>query len=102
MRSNTIPETDVPTSLRSRLGQTHQSFLKEARESWILLQPGEFYGATVPLSTVQLSPGTWKVVGRRSPPRVTDELREQLRMALKFPVLLETVDSKPVFLKVAK
>jgi hypothetical protein len=76
--------------------------LKEVQESWILLQPGEFYGGTVPLGTVPMSPGTWKVVGRRNPPRVTDELRDQLRMALKFPVLLKTVDSKPVYLKVVK
>jgi len=41
-------------------------------------------------------------VGRRCPPRITDELRGQLASALKFPVLLENVDSQPVYLKVVK
>jgi hypothetical protein len=80
----------------------HPDVLKEVRESWILLMPGEFYGGTVSLHTAPMSPGTWKVVGRRNPPRVTNELRDQLRAALKFPVLFEPVDSKPVYLKVVK
>jgi hypothetical protein len=76
--------------------------LKEIKESRILLMPGQFYGGTVRLNTAPMSPGTWTVVGRRSPPRLTDELRAQLSTALKFPVLLEPVDSKPVYLKVIK
>jgi len=76
--------------------------LKEIQESWLLLMPGDFYGGTVNLHTAPLSPGTYKVVGRRSPPRLTDELRGQLASALKFPVLLENVDSRPVYLKVVK
>jgi hypothetical protein len=80
----------------------HPDVLKEIKESWILLMPGQFYGGTVRLSTAPMSPGTWKVVGRRSPPRVTDERRDQLRTALKFPVLFEPVDSKPIYLKVVK
>jgi hypothetical protein len=76
--------------------------VKEVEESWILLWPGDFYGGTRPLATVPMSPGTYTVVGRRNPPRVTDELREQLHTALKFPVLLDSVDSKPIYLKVVK
>jgi hypothetical protein len=64
--------------------------------------PGDFYGGTWSLHTAPVSPGTYKVVGRRCPPRLSDELRGQLASALKFPVLLEDVDSQPVFLKVEK
>ena len=80
----------------------HPDVLKEIKESWILLMPGDFYGGTVQLHTAPLSPGTYKVIGRRCPPRLTDELRSQLASALKFPVLLEDVDSQPVYLKVVK
>jgi hypothetical protein len=80
----------------------HPDVLKEIQESWILLMPGEFYGGTVDLRTAPVSPGTYKVVGRRCPPRLTDELRGQLGTALKFPVLLGNVDSQPVYLKVLK
>jgi hypothetical protein len=80
----------------------HPDVLKEIQESWILLMPGEFYGGTTWLHTAPVSPGRYKVVGRRCPPRLSDELRGQLASALKFPVLLEDVDSQPVFLKVVK
>ena len=80
----------------------HPDVLKEIQESWILLMPGEFYGGTVHLHTAPLSPGTYTVVGRRCPPRFTDELRGQLASTLKFPVLLENVDSQPVYLTVVK
>jgi len=80
----------------------HPDVLKEIQESWILLMPGEFYGGTTDLHTAPVSPGTYKVVGRRCPPRLTEELRSQLTTALKFPVLLENVDSQPVYLKVVK
>ena len=80
----------------------HPDVLKEVKESWILLMPGAFYGGTVRLNTAPESPGTWKVVARRNPPRVTDKLREQLQTELKFPVLLQPVDSNPVYLKVVK
>ncbi|HYA64539.1 MAG TPA: hypothetical protein VED66_15150 [Candidatus Sulfotelmatobacter sp.] len=76
--------------------------LKEIKESWLLLMPGDFYGGTMRLHTAPLSPGTYKVVGHRCPPRLTDEVRGQLASALKFPVLLEDVDSQPVYLKVVK
>jgi len=78
----------------------HPDVLKEIQESWLLLRPGDFYGGTVRLHTAPLSPGTYKVVGRRCPPRLTDG--GQLASALKFPVLLENVDSPPVYLKVVK
>ena len=80
----------------------HPDVLKEIKESWILLMPGEFYGGKMELHTAPLSPGTYKVIGRRCPPRLTDELRSQLASALEFPVLLENVDSQPVYLKVVK
>lgn len=80
----------------------HPDVLKEIKESWILLTPGDFYGGTVKLRTAPLTPGTYQVIGRRCPPRLTDELRSQLASALKFPVLLETVNSAPVYLKVMK
>ena len=80
----------------------HPDVLKEIQESWILLMPGDFYGGTVRLHTAPATPGTYKVVGRRCPPRLSDELRRQLAAALKFPVLLEPVDSEPVYLKVVK
>jgi hypothetical protein len=80
----------------------HPDVLKEIQESWILLMPGEFYGGTVNLHTAPVSPGTYRVVGRRCPPRLSDEVRGQLVTALKFPVLLENVDSQPVYFKVMK
>ena len=80
----------------------HPDVIKEIKESWILLMPGDFYGGTMRLHTAPLSPGTYKVIGRRCPPRLADELRSQLASALKFPVLLENVDSQPVYLKVVK
>jgi hypothetical protein len=80
----------------------HPDVLKEIKESWILLMPGDFYGGTMRLHAAPASPGTYKVIGRRCPPRLTDELRSQLASALKFPVLLENVDSQPVYLKVVK
>ena len=76
--------------------------LKEIQESWILLMPGDFYGGTVRLHIAPVVPGTYKVVGRRCPPRLTDELRGKLDSALKFPVLLENVDSQPAYLRVVK
>jgi len=80
----------------------HPDVLKEIQESWILLKPGDSYGGILPLSTAPLSAGKYKVVGRRSPPHLSDELREQLASTLEFPVLMETVESKPVYLKVLK
>lgn len=80
----------------------HPDVLKEIQESWILLGPGDFFGGTIDLHTTPFSPGIYKVIGRRCPPRLTDEVRSQLDDALKFPVLLENVDSQPVYLKVVK
>ena len=80
----------------------HPDVLKEIKESWILLMPGDFYGGTLDLHTAPAAPGTYKVVGRRCPPRLSDEERGRLATALKFPVLLENVDSQPVYFKVVK
>jgi hypothetical protein len=80
----------------------HPDVVQEVRESWILLMPGQFYGGTVRLNTAPGSLGIWKVVARRNPPRVSDELKQRFEKELKFPVLLEPVDSKPVYLKVVK
>jgi hypothetical protein len=80
----------------------HPDVLKEIKDSWILLMPGAFYGGTMTLHTAPFSPGTYKIIGRRCPPRLTHELRSQLASALGFPVLLEDVDSQPVYLKVVK
>src|SRR5450755_1320057 len=80
----------------------HPDVLKEIQESWILLMPGDFFGGTMPLHTAPVAPGTYKVVGRRCPPRIADEIRGQLTSALKFPVLLENVESQPVYLKVVR
>ena len=80
----------------------HPDILKEIKESWLLLMPGDFYGGTMRLHTAPVSRGTYKIVGRRTPPRLSDQLRGQLASALKFPVLMENVDSDPVYLKVVK
>jgi hypothetical protein len=80
----------------------HPDILKEVEDSWILLQPGQFYGGTVPLNTVPGSPGTWTIIARRNPPRVTGELQEKMHKSLKFPVLLDKVDSKPIYLEVVE
>jgi len=76
----------------------HPDVLKEIKESWILLMPGQFYGGTVRLHTAPMSAGTWKVIARRNPPRLTDEITRAARTALKFPVLLDSVDSEPIYL----
>jgi hypothetical protein len=80
----------------------HPDILKEVEDSWILLQPGQFYGGTVPLNTIPGSPGTWTIIARRNPPRVTGELQEKMHKSLKFPVLLDKVDSKPIYLEVVE
>lgn len=73
---------------------------KEIEESWILLSPGDFYGGTRPLNTVPLSPGTYKVVGRRNPPRLSEDLKEKIRSGLKFLVLLDDIESTPLYFRV--
>jgi hypothetical protein len=78
----------------------HRDILTEVKERWILLRPGDFYGATRPLNTfVPLSPGKFKIVARHSAPRLSTEEKDRLRAALEFPVLLETVESQPAYWK---
>jgi len=73
---------------------------KEIGESWILLWPCDFYGGTRRLSAVPMSPGSYAIVGRRNPPRLGDNLKEKLRTTLKFPVLLDAIESQPIRLEV--
>jgi len=79
----------------------HPDVPKEIQESWILLMPGEFYGGTMALRTAPTAPGVYKVIGRRVPPQLSDDIKANLS-SLKFPVLLEPVDSEPLYLKVVK
>lgn len=79
----------------------HPDVLKEIQESWMLLMPGEFYGGTMALRTAPTAPGVYKVIGRHVPPQLSDEIKANLS-TLKFPVLLEPVDSEPLYLKVVK
>jgi hypothetical protein len=79
-----------------------RNVVKEIEERWLLLFPGDFYGGVRPLRTTILSPGTYRIVAKRIPPRLTEEERERVRTELKFPVLIEPIESKPVFLLVTK
>ena len=79
-----------------------RNIVKEVEQTWLLLFPGDFYGGVRPLHTTILSSGTYRIVARRNPPRLTAEEKERVRTELRFPVLLEPVDSKPVFLVVTK
>ncbi|HTY85591.1 MAG TPA: hypothetical protein VMB19_15330 [Silvibacterium sp.] len=75
---------------------------KEIEESWVLLWPCDFYGGARPLATVPMSPGTYTVVGRRNPPRLGDDLKAKLRSTLRFPVLLDALESQPISLRVTE
>src|SRR5437588_7826266 len=58
--------------------------LQEAAK-WIVLRPGDFYGATRPLASfVKVSSGRFRIVVRRNPPRLSDEDKARLRESLKF------------------
>jgi len=74
--------------------------LKEAK-NFILLKPGETYGGNL-LSAVVTVPGTYRVVGRHRPLLLSDADKDKLRAELRFPMLFEVVESKPIFLRVAK
>jgi hypothetical protein len=69
--------------------------IKEAQDSCILLMPGEMYGGTITSLAIPHTPGTYRIVGRHIPLIVTEDVREKLRIALKFPMLFDTVQSKP-------
>jgi hypothetical protein len=80
-----------------------RDILSEIKERYIILRPGDFYGATRPLNAfIPLSPGTFKIVARRTPPRLSTEERNKLRTSLKLPVLLDVLESPPTYLKVLK
>jgi hypothetical protein len=75
----------------------------EESARWIVLRPGDFYGATRRLNKVLLpSPGRFTVVVQYDPPGLNDEEKSQLQDTLKFPVLIETIKSAPVDLDVVR
>src|SRR5882672_8617743 len=77
-------------------GGWQRDYLKEAREGWIVLHPGEFYGGRVPLrSFLPLSTGRYKLVAKWHPPSLTEKDKEQLRSGLKFPPILDAIESPP-------
>jgi hypothetical protein len=81
----------------------HRDIVTDARQKWIVLRPGDFYGATRELNTfVPLSPGRFEIVVRHSAPRLSAGEEQQLRGELKFPVLLDALESAPVYLEVVK
>jgi hypothetical protein len=73
-----------------------------AAENFILLVPGATYGGTVNAISVPQSPGIYRVVGRRVPILVSDNEKRKLRGSLKFPLLVETVESIPISIVVSK
>jgi len=80
----------------------HRDIVTVVREHWILLFPGDFYGGTGPLRTIPMSAGTYKIVAKRTPPRMTEEEKERLRMELRFPAFMDTLELPPVSLEVVK
>ena len=77
--------------------------IQEEAARWIVLRPGDFYGSTQPVDKVLLpSAGKYKVVVRHTPPRLSEVDKARLKETLKFPVLLDTIDSEPVVLEIVK
>jgi hypothetical protein len=76
--------------------------IKEAQNSSLLLMPGEMYGGTITSMAVPLSPGTYRILGRHAPLAVTEDVRDKLRTALKFPMLFDIIESKPQSVSVVK
>ncbi len=75
--------------------------MKEAQD-FILLVPGALYGGTITSLDQPLSPGIYRITVRRIPLLISDGTKEKLRTGLKFPVLLNTVESAPISWKVSK
>ena len=70
---------------------------------WIILRPGDFYGATRPLSNILLpSAGRFTVTVRHRTPRLNDEDKARLRETLKFPVFVDPIESAPAVLDIVK
>jgi hypothetical protein len=75
--------------------------MKEAQD-FILLVPGAMYGGTITVLDKPLSPGSYQIAVRRVPLLISDAMKEKLRAGLKFPVLLDTVESAPISWTVTK
>ena len=71
-------------------------------EQFILLVPGAMYGGTITALTIPMSPGTYQIVGKRLPPLISGQVIEKLESVLKFPVLMDAEQSKPISIKVTK
>jgi hypothetical protein len=80
----------------------HRDIVRDVREHWLLLFPGTFYGGTGALRTIPMSPGAYKIFAKRNPPRMTEEEKERLRTELKYPVLVDNLESPVVSLVVVK
>ena len=76
--------------------------LLEDTKRWIILFPGDFYGGTRALKTTPMFPGTYKIVAKREPPRLTEDAKEKFRKSLEYPVLLDTVESRPAYIRVVR
>jgi hypothetical protein len=81
-------------------GDGPRDVVGQVRDHWLLLLPGEFYGGTVSAGIVLSNSGTYKIVGRRDPPRFTEREKELLHRVLKFQVLEVPVESAPIELMV--
>ena len=68
----------------------------------VLLVPGAIYGGTISMIAVPNSPGTYKLQAKRVPPLIPDTVKEELRSTLKFPMLLDTVESNSISIIVTK
>jgi|SRR5579863_3336124 len=76
--------------------------LPEAKEHYLLLSPGDFYGGKLALPIIPMSPGKYKIELMRIPPGLSDETQKQIQEALKSPVLSETAVAQPVYMQVSR
>lgn len=75
--------------------------LTEAKEHYLLLSPGAFYGGKLALPVVPMSPGRYKIELMRIPSVLSVEIQRQIQDAFAFPVLSETVVAQPMYLQVS-
>jgi len=97
----------APTGASVRGGAAAGDFagridIMEDAKRFVLLAPGAMYGGTIATLTVPMSPGTYRVVGKRIPLLVSESAKEKLRSGLPFPVLLDLVESKPIAVTVTE
>jgi hypothetical protein len=84
-------------------GPGPQRDILQVAANWIILRHGDFYGATRPVNEILLpSPGKYRIVVWHHPPILSDAEKVQLRENLKFPVLLDTIESKSAVLEIVK